>query len=46
MEVVHGMTGKSEDKLQERAEWWMEEGQDEYVWRAFIVKRKEMLMRR
>jgi SET domain-containing protein 6 len=27
--AIHSVTGKSESKLQERAEWWMEEGQDE-----------------
>lgn len=27
--AVHAITGKSEGKLQERAEWWIEEGQDE-----------------
>lgn len=29
VDAVHALTGKSEAKLQERAEWWLEEGQDE-----------------
>jgi SET domain-containing protein 6 len=29
VDAIHKVTGKSETKLQERAEWWLEEGQDE-----------------
>lgn len=38
LDAVHAITGKSEEKLQERAEWWMEEGQDEFVPLSLIFR--------